>query len=122
MKNALRFIVTTVLPETFMEFLWLFFSMALGMALAGVALDVSQDIYTGLVQAYIVYAVMVVFNAAMLRVLLRHGLDWLDKRLQAQQETQAQNAALARVGVKMAIQTLFPWMREKKSDEEIPGE
>jgi len=100
MNRSISFLLFEFAPRVFMEFLWLLFSVALGMFLvaqaAQVALDPIINVYSG-------WLVMVLFNAALLRHVMRYGLDWIDKELDRLNQQQQQQREMIRVGFLFAI-------------------
>ena len=99
--------VMLFLGQTFGEFIWLLFSVAFGMALTAAALKIDPEVYQAALIPYGKFMVLVIFNAAALRVILRMGLAWLDTNMDAWQAAQAQQNHMARLGIKLAILQLM---------------
>ena len=79
--NALRFLAGEFLPKVLLEFLWLLFSVSFGMYIALTAAGLTLVNIEPQLSLYGRTVVMVIFNAACLRIILYYGLNALDKAL-----------------------------------------
>jgi hypothetical protein len=108
--KALKFIVSQFLPRVALEFVWLLFSAFLGMALLITAMQVPQAVYAPAIIQYRAYLLMLIFNAAMIRVILYYGLAWLDKLLD---NVLSGKLEMVKAGIRLAINNLKPPVEKK---------
>lgn len=101
--KAIKFFVSQFLPRVVLEFVWLLFSAFLGMSLLIAAMQVPQAVYAPAVIQYRSYLLLLIFNAAMIRVILYYGLAWLDKLLD---QVMAGKWDMIRTGIKLAVNGL----------------
>jgi len=103
MKNAIRWFLGEFLPRVLYEFVWLLFSVSFGIYLALTAAGLTLVDIDPQLSAYGRTVVMVIFNAAMLRIILYYGLSALDKALD---KVLSDRAEFLKTQVKFAVTML----------------
>ena len=94
MNPILRYTVDLLGRGAF-EFIWFLASFVLG---AGIVASLGED-YLGALP----WAVLVMFNAAVIRVALPDLFDWLGKRLDQNQEDRQAIMDNVKIGLRMAV-------------------
>ena len=103
--KALKWFVFEFCSKVFMEFLWLLFSVSLGIYIVTEAIQLEPAQVDEIIDNYGRWLVMVLFNAAALRIVLAIGLAWLDKRLDDQNTERQAMIDQAKIGIKLAVHT-----------------
>jgi len=103
MKNAIRWFLGEFLPRVLYEFIWLLFSVSFGIYLALTAAGLTLANIEPELLVYGRTIVMIIFNAAMLRIILYYGLNALDKALD---KVLSDRAEFIKTQVKFAVTML----------------
>ncbi len=101
--KAMKWFVIEFCSKVFMEFIWLLFSVSLGIYIVTEAIQLDSTQVDQIINTYGRWLVMVLFNAAALRILTAIGLDWLDRRLDEQNTDRQAMIDQAKTGIKMAV-------------------
>lgn len=114
MFKKFALIVYNFLTATALEFIWLLCSASLGMAIVATVAGINlQPITTN----YSTWLIMVLFNAAALRYIVGHGLQWLDKELDRMNETRSQDLTMIRSGFSLALRMFFKRPIDSTTDQ-----
>ncbi len=101
--KVLKWLIVEFFSKVFLEFVWLLFSVSLGIYIVTKAVQLEQSRVDEIINTYGRWLVMVIFNAAALRIVMAIGLAWLDRKLDEQKaETQAM-LDQAKTGIKLAV-------------------
>ncbi len=103
--KALKWFVIEFCSKVLMEFIWLLFSVSLGIYIVTEAVQLDSVQVDKIINTYGRWLVMVLFNAAALRIVMAIGLDWLDKRLEGQNAERQAMIDQAKMGIKLAVHT-----------------
>jgi len=103
MKKAIRWFLGEFLPRVLYEFVWLLFSVSFGIYLALTAAGLTLADIDPQLSVYGRTVVMIIFNAAMLRIILYYGLYALDKALD---KVLSDRAEFLKTQVKFAVTML----------------
>jgi len=103
MIKILKWLIFEFLSRVVMEFLWMLFSVALGIYLVTEAAQIPEDQIDQIINQYGPWLVMVLFNAAAFRIVLHFGLDWLDKQLDKHAADNREMLDQARTGIQLAV-------------------
>ncbi len=103
MIKFLKWLIFEFLSRVVMEFLWMLFSVALGIYLVSEAAQIPETQLDQIINQYGPWLVMVLFNAAAFRIVLHFGLDWLDKQLDKQAADNREMLDQTRAGIQLAV-------------------
>jgi hypothetical protein len=115
--KQIKWFVTEFLPQLLVEFVWLMFSVSFGMAIVATGMKIPTDVFEQTVFQYGQFVILVVFNAAALRVILRFFTEWADRWLTVNQAASEQTRNDAAMGVKLLLHTIT--RTPVKTDEPI---
>lgn len=105
-KEYARWIAFEFLTRVVMEFIWLLFAMSLGVVMTSRVLNLPFEQVLEAVKSMRTFLVMILFNAAAVRIVLYFGLNWLDKKTDQYVEEQKSTLSAIKTGIKLAINNL----------------
>lgn len=105
MLRLAKIFVTEILGKAVIEFIWQLAALSLGLFLAGRYLG--QELPAGFYQNYSSLIIVILFNAAVLRVILAYALEWMDTELTRLDAAQAETRQAAKTGMKLAVYNLL---------------
>lgn len=106
-SSWLRWFVFEFLSKVVMEFIWMIFSVSLGIFVITHATQMPQDQVDLIISGYGRWLVLILFNAAAVRVVLSLGLDRIDRQLDQVISSQQDQYDQMRTGMKLAIRMLL---------------
>lgn len=113
-KQFVGWLFVEFFPRVLMEFVWMLFSALFGVVILAAALR-AADLQA--MRQYWEAMVMVIFNAAALRVVLYFGLRWLDRYMDALDAARQEQIALVKNGVSFAVNILNKPKQKDKDGE-----
>jgi hypothetical protein len=102
------------LPKVLIEFIWLLFSVGMGMAIVA---GVTNTDLEPILDVYAVPIAMVIFNAAASRYVIAYALDRIDKNLDRINAEQAAEVEMIKTGIKAWLRILIGSRAPEEHDE-----
>jgi hypothetical protein len=106
MKKIVSFLFFEFLPRVAMEFIWLLFTVSLGISVTVAALNRPGTELDYVVQAFGAQIVVLIFNAAAIRVVLYFGLTYIDKSLDQAIVARHEMLGNIKLGIHYALHSL----------------
>lgn len=119
LNASIKFMVMEFLPKVLMEFIWLLFSVGMGMAIVAGVTDTDLE---PILDAFAVPITTVVFIAAASRYVIAYGLERIDKDLDKIAAQQANEMSLIKTGVQMSVRMLLGKKVTTEGQDEKPAQ